>query len=89
MCTTAPESARWHMCQSCLLVLVTPVQAYLTHPKAATTVGRPNPQPTPLLQTAFRRAVLKMFAKRELMDIDTAQAMLAWPHSGFHRLRKR
>ncbi len=25
-----------------------------------------------------------MFAKRELMDIETAQGMLAWPHSGFH-----
>jgi hypothetical protein len=32
------------------------------------------------LTEAFRRAVLKMFVKRELMDIDTAQGMLAWPH---------
>jgi hypothetical protein len=24
------------------------------------------------------------FVKRELMDIDTAQGMLSWPHSGFH-----
>ena len=36
------------------------------------------------LTEAFRRAVLKMFVKRELMDMDTAQAMLNWPHSGFH-----
>ena len=36
------------------------------------------------LTEAFRRAVLKMFVKRELMDIETAQGMLAWPHSGFH-----
>jgi hypothetical protein len=28
--------------------------------------------------------VLKMFVKRELMDIETAQSMLAWPNSGFH-----
>jgi hypothetical protein len=32
----------------------------------------------------FRRAMLKMFVKCELMDIDTAQGMLNWPHSGFH-----
>ena len=25
-----------------------------------------------------------MFVKRELMDIETAQSMLNWPHSGFH-----
>ncbi len=36
------------------------------------------------LTEAFRRTVLKMFVKRELMDIDTAQGMLASPHSGFH-----
>ncbi len=36
------------------------------------------------LTEAFRRAVLKMFVKREFMDIETAQSMLAWPHSGFH-----
>jgi len=36
------------------------------------------------LTEAFRRAVLKMFVKRELMDIGTAQSMLNWPHSGFH-----
>ena len=28
--------------------------------------------------------MLKMFVKRELMDIETAQSMLNWPHSGFH-----
>ena len=33
---------------------------------------------------ACRRAVLTMFVQRELMDRDTAQRMLAWPHSGFH-----
>ena len=36
------------------------------------------------LTEAFRRAVLKMFVKRELMDVETAQSMLTWPHSGFH-----
>ncbi len=33
---------------------------------------------------AFRRAVLRLFVRRELMDGETAQGMLAWPHSGFH-----
>jgi putative transposase len=37
-----------------------------------------------ILTEAFRRAVLKMFVKRELMDIETAQGMIGWPHSGFH-----
>jgi len=36
------------------------------------------------LTEAFRRAVLKMFVNRELLDIETARGMLAWPHSGFH-----
>jgi hypothetical protein len=36
------------------------------------------------LTEAFRRAVLQLFVKRELMDVETAQGMLAWPHSGFH-----
>jgi hypothetical protein len=36
------------------------------------------------LTEAFRRAVLRMFVKRELIDIETAQGVLAWPHSGFH-----
>ena len=36
------------------------------------------------LTEAFRRAVLKMFVRRELMDVETAQGMLNWPHSGFH-----
>ena len=36
------------------------------------------------LTEAFRRAVLKMSVKRALMDIETAQGMLNWPHSGFH-----
>jgi len=37
-----------------------------------------------ILTEAFRRAVLELFVKRELMDIETARGMLAWPHSGFH-----
>jgi hypothetical protein len=37
-----------------------------------------------MLTEAFRRTVLRMFVKRELMDGATAQGMLAWPHSGFH-----
>jgi hypothetical protein len=36
------------------------------------------------LTEAFRRAVLKMFVQRELMEVETAQGMLAWPHAGFH-----
>ena len=36
------------------------------------------------LTEAFRRAVLRLFVRRELMDVETAQGMLAWPHSGFH-----
>ena len=36
------------------------------------------------LTEAFRRAVLKLFVKRELMDVETAQGMLAWSHSGSH-----
>ena len=33
---------------------------------------------------ANRRAVLRLFVRRELMDVETAHGMLAWPHSGFH-----
>jgi hypothetical protein len=36
------------------------------------------------LTEAFRRAVLRLFVHRELLDGDVAQSMLAWPHSGFH-----
>ena len=36
------------------------------------------------LTEAFRRAVLELFVKRELMDVETAHGMLNWPHSGFH-----
>ncbi len=36
------------------------------------------------LAEAFRRTVLRLFVRRELMDVETAQGMLAWPHSGFH-----
>jgi hypothetical protein len=36
------------------------------------------------LTEAFRRAVLRLFVRRELFDEAQAQAMLQWPHSGFH-----
>lgn len=36
------------------------------------------------LTEAFRRAVLRVFVHGELLDGDTAQSMLAWPHAGFH-----
>ena len=36
------------------------------------------------VKEAFRRAVLRLFVRRELMDVETAHDMLAWPHSGFH-----
>ncbi len=36
------------------------------------------------LTEAFRRVVLRLFVRREVMDVETAQGMLAWPHSGFH-----
>ncbi len=36
------------------------------------------------LTEAFRRAVLRLFVRRELMDVEAAHGMLAWPHSGFH-----
>ena len=36
------------------------------------------------LTEAFRRAVLKRFVRRELMEEATALGMLAWPHAGFH-----
>jgi len=32
------------------------------------------------LTEAFRRAVLRLFVRRDLMDVETAQDMLAWPH---------
>ncbi|MCZ6916794.1 MAG: hypothetical protein O7I93_08460 [Gemmatimonadetes bacterium] len=28
--------------------------------------------------------MLRLFVRRELMDVETVQGMLAWPHSGFH-----
>ncbi len=52
--------------------------------------GPPTTSLDPLLDPAegsepdFRRAVLRLFVRRELMDVETAQGMLAWPHSGFH-----
>ena len=33
---------------------------------------------------AFRRAVLRLFARLKPFDEDQAAGMLAWPHSGFH-----
>ena len=36
------------------------------------------------LTEASRRAVLKLFVRRELLDVETVQSMLAWPHSGVH-----
>jgi hypothetical protein len=36
------------------------------------------------LTEAFRRAVLRLFVRRELLEPEAAQGMLAWPHSGFH-----
>lgn len=37
-----------------------------------------------VLTEAFRRAVLRLFVRRELMEQETALGMLAWPHAGFH-----
>ncbi len=39
---------------------------------------------TAALTEAFRRAVLRLFVRREFFEAHEAQAMLAWPHSGFH-----
>jgi len=36
------------------------------------------------LTEAFRRAVLRWFVRRGLLDGEAAPGMLAWPHSGFH-----
>jgi len=36
------------------------------------------------LTEAFRRAVLRVFVRRGLLEAETAASMLAWPHSGFH-----
>jgi hypothetical protein len=36
------------------------------------------------LTEAFRRAVLRLFVRRGLLDDATARGMLTWPHSGFH-----
>ena len=33
---------------------------------------------------AFRRAVLRLFVRREIFEAEEAQGMLEWPHSGFH-----
>ena len=39
---------------------------------------------TVTLTEAFRRAVLRLFVRRGVFDAGDAQAMLAWPHAGFH-----
>ena len=39
---------------------------------------------TVALTEAFRRAVLRAFVRRGVLEPDEADAMLAWPHSGFH-----
>jgi hypothetical protein len=36
------------------------------------------------LAEAFRRAVLRLFVRRELFEPDQAETVLQWPHSGFH-----
>jgi hypothetical protein len=36
------------------------------------------------LTEAFRRAVLRLFVRLELFDVDLAAGMLTWSHSGFH-----
>ena len=37
-----------------------------------------------ILTEAFRRAVLRRFVRRRLLEAATARGLLAWPHSGFH-----
>ncbi len=39
---------------------------------------------TTALTEAFRRAVLRLFVRRGLFEREDAEAMLAWPHAGFH-----
>jgi len=39
---------------------------------------------TEALTEAFRRAVLRAFVRSGVFEPDDADAMLAWPHSGFH-----
>ena len=39
---------------------------------------------TASLTEAFRHAVLRLFVRRGLFEPEEAQAMLTWPHSGFH-----
>ena len=39
---------------------------------------------TAALTEAFRRAVLRAFVRRGVFEPEEADAMLAWPHSGFH-----
>jgi hypothetical protein len=36
------------------------------------------------LTEAFRRAVLRAFVRRGVLQANDADTMLAWPHSGFH-----
>ncbi len=39
---------------------------------------------TEQLTEAFRRACLKLFVQREILEEPEAESMLQWPHSGFH-----
>ena len=39
---------------------------------------------TEALTEAFRRAVLRAFVGRGVLEPEDADGMLAWPHSGFH-----
>jgi hypothetical protein len=36
------------------------------------------------LTEAFRRAVLRLFVRRGILEDNAARSMLEWPHSGFH-----
>jgi hypothetical protein len=47
-----------------------------------TFVAAPAPDAA-VLEEAWRRAVLQWFVEQEWLEEDAAQAMLAWPHSGF------
>jgi hypothetical protein len=39
---------------------------------------------TAALTEAFRRSVLRCFVRRGIFEREDAEAMLAWPHPGFH-----
>jgi hypothetical protein len=48
-----------------------------------TFVPWPVHDPAPLTE-AFRRACLRLFVRRGILEDHEARAMLEWPHSGFH-----